>query len=115
VPASFFFKLLAHDGSEPVVDRCVNCERAGPLVAFDAAMGGTLCAQCRSGVSISPEALELVRRILGGDLANVLKQEPPLGAGEVMTLAHDAIEQHFGRRLRAVRSTAPLTPLAHDQ
>ena len=39
VPASFFFKLLAHDGSEPVVDRCVNCERAGPLVAFDAADG----------------------------------------------------------------------------
>jgi len=30
VPASFFFKLLAHDGSEPVVDCCVNCGRKGP-------------------------------------------------------------------------------------
>ena len=30
VPASFFFRLLTLDGSEPVVDRCVNCERSGP-------------------------------------------------------------------------------------
>jgi hypothetical protein len=44
----------------------------------------------------------------------VLKESAPLGAGEVMTLAHDSIEQHFGRRLRAARSTAPLTPLASD-
>jgi DNA repair protein RecO (recombination protein O) len=115
VPASFFFKLLAHDGSEPVVDCCVNCGREGPLVAFDAAVGGTLCVECRSGISISTEALALVRRILGGDLAGVLKESAPLGAGEVMTLAHDSIEQHFGRRLRAARSTAPLTPLASDQ
>lgn len=115
VPASFFFKLLAHDGSEPVVDRCVNCGREGPLVAFDAAVGGTLCAQCRSGYSISSEALVLVRRILGGELGAVLKDPSPAGAGEVMTLAHDSIEQHFGRRLRAVRSTAPLSPLPSDR
>lgn len=115
VPASFFFKLLAYDGSEPVVDCCVNCGREGPLVAFDAAAGGTLCAQCRSGVSISADALALVRRILGGELAAVLKDPPSAGAGEVMSLASDSIEQHFGRRLRAARSTAPLTPLANDQ
>ena len=114
VPAAFFFKLLAHDGSEPVVDSCVNCGREGPLVAFDPAGGGTLCAECRSGSSISPEALALVRRILGGELAGVLKESEPAGAGEVMTLAHDSIEQHFGRRLRAVRSTAPLSPLPAD-
>jgi DNA repair protein RecO (recombination protein O) len=110
VPASFYFKLLAHDGSEPVVDRCVNCERAGPLVAFDAQAGGTLCPDCRSGTSISPEALLLVRRILGGGLAAVLREEPPAGSGEVMALALDAIEAHFGRHLRAARSTPPLAP-----
>jgi DNA repair protein RecO (recombination protein O) len=115
VPASFYFKLLAHDGSEPVVDACVNCGRAGPLVAFDAQVGGTLCAGCRSGTSISPDALALVRRILGGDLAAVLRNEPPPGSGEVMALALDAIEAHFGRRLRATRSAPPLTPLASDR
>lgn len=115
VPAAFFFRLLAHDGSEPVVDCCVNCGREGPLVAFDAAVGGTLCAQCRSGLSISSEALALVRRILGGELSTVLREPSPPGAGEVMSLAHDSIEQHFGRRLRAVRSTAPLSPPPGDR
>ncbi len=110
VPTSFYFKLLAHDGSEPVVDACVNCGRTGPLVAFDAQVGGTLCPDCRSGTSISPDALALVRRILGGDLAAVLRDEPPPGAGEVMALALDAVEAHFGRHLRAVRSTPPLAP-----
>ncbi len=115
VPASFYFKLLAHDGSGPVVDRCVNCGREGPLVSFDAQVGGTLCAECRSGQSISPEALTLVRRIIGGDLANVLREQSVPGSGEVMALAQDAIEQHFGRRLRAARSTPPLAPPARDR
>lgn len=112
VPASFFFKLLAHDGSEPVIDACVNCGREGPLVSFDAEVGGTLCANCRSGHSMSRDALELIRRIFGGDLAQVLREPSPRGAGEVMTLAQDAIEQHFGRRLRVAKSSPPLSPPA---
>ncbi|MGA2295410.1 MAG: DNA repair protein RecO [Acidimicrobiales bacterium] len=112
VPASFFFKLLAHDGSEPVVDVCVNCGSEGPLVSFDAQVGGTLCVNCRSGHSLSADALALIRRILGGDLARVLA-EPSLPAeGEVSTLAQDSIEAHFGRRLRVARSSAPLAPPA---
>lgn len=115
VPASFFFKLLALDGSEPVVDCCVNCGREEPLVAFDAQVGGTLCANCRSGRSISREALALVRRILGGDLASVLRETSPAAGGEVMAIAHDAIEQHFGKRLKVTRSSAPLAPSNPDQ
>lgn len=110
VAASFFFKLLAYDGSEPVVDVCVNCESPGPLVSFNAEVGGTLCANCRSGTAISPDALELIRRILGGDLAGVLREDAPAGSGEVMALAHEAIENHFGKRLKASRSTPPLAP-----
>jgi DNA repair protein RecO (recombination protein O) len=109
VPASFFFRLLGHDGSGPVVDRCVNCGREGPLVAFDASVGGTLCAQCRSGQSLSANALELIRRIVGGDLASVLKESEPAGSSEVATLAQEAIEHHFGRRLKVARSSPPLT------
>jgi DNA repair protein RecO (recombination protein O) len=110
VPASFYLRLLALDGSAPVTDRCVNCEREGPLVAFDAQVGGTLCAQCRSGHPLSGDALALIRRIQGGELAAVLRQAPPPGAGEVMAIAQDSIEQHFGRRLRVARSAAPLAP-----
>ncbi len=112
VAASFFFKLLAYDGSEPVVDACVNCGSPGPLVAFNAEVGGTLCAQCRSGTALSADALVLIRRIMGGELAAVLREESPPGSGEVMALAHEAVEVHFGRRLKVSRSSAPLAPLA---
>lgn len=110
VPASFYFRLLALDGSEPVVDHCVNCESEGPLVAFDAQIGGVLCQNCRSGHSMSPDALLLICRIVGGDLAAVLREPNPAGSGEVMAIALDSIEQHFGKRLRAARSTPPLAP-----
>lgn len=110
VAPSFYLKLLAYDGSEPVVDVCVNCGSAGPLVAFNAEVGGTLCVNCRSGTAIGPDALALMRRILGGGLAAVLREDAPPGSGEVMALAHEAIEVHFGKRLKATRSTAPLVP-----
>ncbi|NNN07695.1 MAG: DNA repair protein RecO [Acidimicrobiaceae bacterium] len=110
IAASFFFKLLAYDGSQPVVQYCVNCQSPGPLVAFNAEVGGALCIDCRSGSALSSQALLLIRRILGGDLAGVLREENAPGSGEVMTLAHDAIEAHFGKRLRVSRSTVPLAP-----
>ncbi|NNN01882.1 MAG: DNA repair protein RecO [Acidimicrobiaceae bacterium] len=115
VPASFYLKLLVHDGSEPVLDQCVNCARPGPLVAFDASIGGALCSQCRSGSSISPDGLTLLRRILGGDLGTVLREDDPPGAAEVAVLAQDSIESHFGRRLRVSRSYAPLAPPRIDR
>jgi DNA repair protein RecO (recombination protein O) len=108
VPASFYLRLLALDGSEPVVNSCVNCGRTGPLVAFDAEIGGTLCDHCRQGASISPEGVALLRRVLGGDLGNVLREANPPGAGEVMGLAQGAIEVHFGKRLRSPAAVAPL-------
>jgi DNA repair protein RecO (recombination protein O) len=108
IPAAFFLKLLVLDGSEPMVDECVSCGSPGPLVAFDAEVGGALCANCRSGRAISASALDLLRRLLGGDLATVLRAEDPPGAGEVATLAQDAIERHFGRRLKVGRSSTPL-------
>ena len=108
IPASFFFRLLALDGSEPVVDVCVNCGRRGPLVAFNAQFGGTLCDECRQGVALSDAALALIRRMLGGDLASVLRDSPPPGAGEVMAIAQESIEAHFGRRLRSPGASAPL-------
>lgn len=109
VPASFFLRLLALDGSEPVLDGCVNCAREGPLVAFDAEVGGTLCRECRRGVALSSDALALLRRVVGGDLAAVLREVDPPGAGEVTALAQGAIEVHFGRRLRSPQAAAPWT------
>ena len=103
--AAFYWKLLAAQGLRPVLDRCVRCEGTEPdasLVAFDLAEGGVLCRSCRSGVSISPGALALLRDILGGRLLDALaRPESPL-SHEVGTLATRAFEHHVERRMRTV-------------
>ncbi len=107
VPA-FLLKVLALEGSAPVIDGCVSCGDTEDLVAFDMTEGGVLCRTCRRGRAISLGALELVRRILGGGLASAL--EVPAGplTVEVTDLATEAMEVHLDRRLRSVR-VGPMT------
>lgn len=111
IPATFFLRLLALDGSAPVLEACVNCQSVGPLVAFDAQAGGVLCGACRRGNSLSAAALELMRRVTGGDLAALLRESNVPGAGDLMTLAQEAIENHFARRLRAPSASTSLATL----
>jgi DNA repair protein RecO (recombination protein O) len=109
--ASFFLKALVLEGAGPVLSECATCgepDGAVELVAFDLAAGGTLCRAHRSGRPLSPAALTLLRRILGGDLAAVLNGPPPTGSDEVAELATEAMEVHLDRRIRSVRSTAGL-------
>jgi DNA repair protein RecO (recombination protein O) len=110
VPA-FFWKVLAAEGFGPELDACVRCgetpvgERADQgveLVAFDVDEGGVLCRSCRSGVPISPAAIELLRAILGGRLHEALAAPPTAATHEVGVLATRAMEHHLERRLRSV-------------
>jgi DNA repair protein RecO (recombination protein O) len=108
---SFFLKALVLEGAGPVLDECAACREpdgAVELVAFDLVAGGTLCRAHRSGRPMSPAALTLLRRILGGGLASVLAGPPAPGADEVAELATEAMEAHLDRRIRSVRSTASL-------
>jgi DNA repair protein RecO (recombination protein O) len=108
---SFFLKALVLEGAAPVLDACAACgepDGVVELVAFDLVVGGALCRAHRSGRPMSPAALALARRILGGDLAAVLAGTPPPGADEVAELATEAMEVHLDRRIRSVRSTAGL-------
>lgn len=104
VPA-FFWKLLALEGSAPILAGCAHCGATDELVAFDLAEGGVLCRACRRGVAISPEALDLVRRILGGDLAGVLAEAASPATHEVGRLATEAMQAHLDRRLRCSPAT----------
>jgi DNA repair protein RecO (recombination protein O) len=111
VAPSFFLKALVLEGAAPVLDACAACgepDGVVELVAFDLVVGGALCRAHRSGRPMSPAALDLARRILGGDLAAVLAGLPPPGADEVAELATEAMEVHLDRRIRSVRSTAGL-------
>jgi len=103
VPA-FFLKLLALEGSRPVLDGCVGCGRPDGLTAFDLVEGGVLCTGCAAGavVPLSPEALAVIRQVLGGDLAVALRQPSGPVASEVTRLATRAMEGHLERRLRSL-------------
>jgi DNA repair protein RecO (recombination protein O) len=99
VPA-FELKVLAHEGLGLEVDQCVACAAGDPLVAIDLAAGGMRCPTCRQGRSVSPEALRLLRAVLGGGLASVLVEPPSPASAEVAAIATEAVEQLIERRLR---------------
>jgi DNA repair protein RecO (recombination protein O) len=104
VPA-FYWKLLAAEGLEPQLDECVRCGETGPetpLVAFDLNEGGIHCRNCRSGTSVSPAALAIMRDVLGGRLNEALSLPESPATHEVGVLATRALEHHIERRLKAV-------------
>lgn len=102
VLAAFYWKLLAAEGVSPEVNMCVGCQSKSELVAFDLLEGGAQCVRCRSGVSITPQALELMGQILGGRLNEALAEEETPATAEVTHLATQAMEHHIERRLRSV-------------
>ncbi len=106
VTPAFFLKVLALEGSAPVLEACAACGEgeAEVLVAFDLLEGGVLCRNCRRGRPLSAEGLSLLRRTLGGGLAGVLAEPRSPTTDEITTLATEAIEVHLDRRLRSVRS-----------
>ena len=104
VPA-FYWKLLAAEGLEPQLDVCVRCGESEPdvqLVAMDLDDGGMTCRACRSGTSVSPAALTIMRAILGGRLNEALSLEESPATHEVGVLATRSLEHHIERRLKAV-------------
>ena len=103
---AFFWKLLSLEGYQPVLDVCVSCgaDEAG-LSGFDADAGGALCGDCRRRPGVVPitrPALELMRRVLGGGLADALREPAGPASREVATLATAAFEHHVERRLRSM-------------
>ncbi|MGH9028173.1 MAG: DNA repair protein RecO [Acidimicrobiales bacterium] len=104
VPA-FCLKVLVLEGSSPVVDQCASCGSEDGLVAFDLVDGGMLCRSCRRGRAVSPEALDLLRRVLGGGLVAALAEPEGATADEVSALATEAMEVHLDRRLRSLGSS----------
>jgi len=84
------------------VHECVSCGVAENLVAFDLEVGGVLCRGCRRGSPISVEALALLQRVLGGQLASVLEEPASAATHDLDVLATRAMEHHLERRLRSV-------------
>jgi DNA repair protein RecO (recombination protein O) len=102
VLAAFFWKLLSLDGAHPLLDQCATCGAVDALEAFDMGEGGVLCRGCRRGAPLSVEGLDLLRRILGGGLADALNQPPGPASVELEHLANRSLEYHLERRLRSL-------------
>jgi len=101
VPA-FFWKLLALEGLQPLLDTCVTCGAEDDLVAFDVDEGGVLCRGCRRGTAVSAEALAIMQQIFGGQLGAALNLPASSATHEVEHLATRALEHHLERRLKSV-------------
>ncbi|MGH9209947.1 MAG: DNA repair protein RecO [Acidimicrobiales bacterium] len=104
VAPAFFLKLLALEGYRPQVEACGVCGAEAGLTSWAITEGGLRCAAHRQGVAISPDALEIVRQILGGQLGSALNQPPSAATAEVDHLAVKVLEHHLERRLRSVSS-----------
>ena len=104
VLAGFLLKLLALEGFQPQLDVCVACGSASNLVAFDVDDGGLRCINDRRGVAVDPEAIFLMRQILGGHLNAALQEPESPSTAEVETIAVAVVEHHIERRLRAART-----------
>jgi DNA repair protein RecO (recombination protein O) len=101
---AFFLKVLAVEGSTPLLDCCATCGSTEDLMSFDLVEGGVLCRQCRRGRAISPAALEVLRGVLDGRLATILDEPPGPLVTEVTELMTEAMESHLDRYLRSVRA-----------
>lgn len=109
VAPAFFWKLLSLEGFHPVLEGCSRCgaeEGDGPdaePVAFDLEEGGVVCRSCAlgGGRPVSPAALALLRRVLGGGLNGALAEPPGAAVSEVEHLGVVALEHHLERRLRS--------------
>lgn len=105
--AAFYWKLLAAEGVSPQVHACVGCASKHRLVAFDIFHGGVQCQTCRTGISISQPAIDLLQQVLGGQLNIALAQPETPASFEISQLATQAMEHHIERRLRSVAMFSP--------
>ena len=67
VPA-FFWKLLAAEGFQPVLDECVRVRPPGRWWPSTSTRAARCAGPAGRGSAVGPDALDLLRRILGGDL-----------------------------------------------
>jgi DNA repair protein RecO (recombination protein O) len=101
VPA-FFLKVLDLEGYRPQVESCVVCGDESGLVAWAIEEGGLRCGAHRLGSAISPDAVAVLQRVLGGRLNEALDEPASPVTAELDHLAIKALEHHLERRLRSV-------------
>ncbi len=108
--AAFELKLCALVGYRPHLDHCISCgtEMAGRPAVLRLSEGGIYCPACSgpasSSVSLDPEMLEMVRRILRTSMADVGRiRIENLAARKLMRLSFSFSEYHLDRPIKSHR------------
>ena len=107
VAPAFFLKVLALEGSAPVLDGCVSCgeDDDAELVAFDIVEGGVLCRALPAGpAAVARRARPAAPHPRAAGCPGVLAEPRSPVTDEVAALATEAMEAHLDRRLRSVRA-----------
>jgi DNA repair protein RecO (recombination protein O) len=103
---AFQLKLLWLSGYHPHLGSCAECGSDGPLVAYSARAGGTVCAACGAGaLALSPAGLAGLEALLRSPLADA--QSVGLserGARDVLAAITASYEEHGGFRLRTLKT-----------
>lgn len=104
--AGFFWKLLAMEGYAPVLDSCTGCGGTQELSWFDLSTGGVRCENCHKGRRLSAEAVETIRMILDGRLAEALALPDSTRTRQVDAVATAAMEYQLERPLKSIATEA---------
>jgi DNA repair protein RecO (recombination protein O) len=101
---SFQLKLLWLSGYMPHLDGCIECGETTPLVAYQPAAGGGVCAACDDGgIALTAAGVHGIRMLVHTPIAAA----PEAGlderaAQEALAVIAASYEHHGGFRLRSV-------------
>lgn len=105
---AYQLKACAVIGYRPQLDCCLRCgrEASGGSWRFDLSEGGVVCQGCTGASSnllhLSPQGLELLRRLLGTEMAVIARfEEPPHLVLEALRASFAHAESVLEQRLRS--------------
>jgi DNA repair protein RecO (recombination protein O) len=103
---SFQLKLLWLAGYHPHLGSCAECGSEGPLVAYSARAGGTVCSTCGIGaLAFSAAGLAGLEALLRSPLADAWSAGlTERGARDVLAAITASYEEHGGFRLRTLKT-----------
>lgn len=117
VALAYAWGLLRQAGLAPETGRCARCGADGPLLAFDVAAGGVVCADCAdrggSGLRLSVDEMRTLQTLTQPSLRRALAiGAPPSARATQWRVLDRHLAFHVGtlrsaRHLPELRSTAP--------
>ena len=101
---SYLLRAVSIAGWAPSFSACARCGEPGPHSAFNAALGGAVCHDCRppGSPSPAPETMILLGALLSGDWAGA-GSSAPMHRREAAGLVAGYVQWHLERTVRSLK------------